>query len=134
MSDEKTQTGTEYRIKAGAPGFFYEVFKGSDYGGEIIMGKTRSRLEMGGGGRKIINDVQEFLKILPKKEEEEIVISGEQIKKYTQVKITPDGGNELSFGFELGCNCGSCERRCGVKYQGNIVALEIGGEERYFAK
>jgi hypothetical protein len=92
---------------------------------------------MGGGGRKIISDVQEFLKILPKNEGEEIVISEEQIKKYTEVKVTPDGGKELTFAAELGCNCGPCDRRCHLKYNGEngeIVVLNVSGKERYFAK
>jgi len=120
-------------IRADVPGFFYEVFKDPDYG-EIVIGRTQSRFEVSGGGRKIINDTQEFLKILPKKDEEEIVISEEQIRKYTQVKIAPDGGKELIFGAELGCNCVSCKKRCELKYCGEIVVLEIDGKERYFAK
>lgn len=135
MNDEKTQTGAEYRIKAEFPGYYYNVFKDHDRCGEIIFAPPQQwRVEMSGGGRKIINNVQEFLKTLPKNEGEEITVSKEQMKKYTEVKVTPDGGKELAFSAELGCNCRSCERRCHLKYNGEIVALKIGDEERYFAK
>ncbi|MFZ3077871.1 MAG: hypothetical protein WA139_05415 [Candidatus Aenigmatarchaeota archaeon] len=134
MSDEKMQTSAEYKIRAYMPRYYYNVFKGTEYDGNIVFAPPSWRLEMNGGGKKIINDVRELLELLPKKEGEEIAVSEEQMKKYTQVKITPDGGKELTFVAELGCNCGSCDRRCHLKYDGEIVALEVGGEERYFAK
>lgn len=133
MKEEKMQGDAAYRIRADIPNYFYTVFRGAETG-EIIIGETKSRLEMPAGGRKMVGNIEELLNILPKKEGDEIAVSAEQMSKYLQAKVTPEGGKELTFDAELGCNCGPCGKRCELKYNGKseIVVLNIGGEERYF--